>query len=130
MKKIIDRRPYICYSWKNSKLNLKEGKHSIMAVFIELFLLGVGLSMDAFAVSVCKGLGMRKLNKKQPVFLQAVLCLSHTAFVLFPQHLFYLQSGRIPGIIIQFIQHLLQINSICNLYITVFFDDKFREPIF
>ena len=43
-----------------------------MAVFIELFLLGVGLSMDAFAVSVCKGLGMRKLNKKQPVFLQAV----------------------------------------------------------
>ena len=36
-----------------------------MALFIELFLLGVGLSMDAFAVSVCKGLGMRKLNKKQ-----------------------------------------------------------------
>ena len=35
-----------------------------MAIFIELFLLGVGLSMDAFAVSVCKGLGMRKLNKK------------------------------------------------------------------
>ena len=32
-----------------------------MAVFIELFLLGVGLSMDAFAVSVCKGLGMRNL---------------------------------------------------------------------
>ena len=93
MKKIIDRRPYICYSWKNSKLNLKEGKHSIMAVFIELFLLGVGFSMDAFAVSVSKGLGMRKLNKKQPVFLQAVLCLSHTAFVLFPQHLFYLQSA-------------------------------------
>ena len=31
--------------------------------FIELFLIGVGLSMDAFAVSVCKGLNMReKLN--------------------------------------------------------------------
>ena len=40
-----------------------------MAVFIELFLLGVGLSMDAFAVSVCKGLGMRKLNKKQAVII-------------------------------------------------------------
>ena len=40
-----------------------------MAVFIELFLLGVGLSMDAFAVSVCKGLGMRKLNKKQAVVI-------------------------------------------------------------
>ena len=37
----------------------------IMALFVELFLLGVGLSMDAFAVSVCKGLGMRKLDKKQ-----------------------------------------------------------------
>ena len=40
-----------------------------MAIFIELFLLGVGLSMDAFAVSVCKGLGMRKLNKKQAVII-------------------------------------------------------------
>lgn len=27
---------------------------------LELFLLGIGLSMDAFAVSVCKGLGMKK----------------------------------------------------------------------
>lgn len=41
----------------------------IMALFIELFLLGVGLSMDAFAVSVCKGLGMRKLNKKQALII-------------------------------------------------------------
>lgn len=30
--------------------------------FIELFLIAVGLSMDAFAVSICKGLGMRKVN--------------------------------------------------------------------
>ena len=28
--------------------------------FIELLLLAVGLSMDAFAVSVCKGLSMKK----------------------------------------------------------------------
>ena len=35
-----------------------------MALFIELFLIGVGLSMDAFAVSICKGLGMNKINKK------------------------------------------------------------------
>ena len=40
-----------------------------MALVIELFLLGVGLSMDAFAVSVCKGLGMRKLNKKQAIII-------------------------------------------------------------
>lgn len=29
---------------------------------IELFLIAVGLSMDAFAVSICKGLGMRRVN--------------------------------------------------------------------
>ena len=27
--------------------------------------MGVGLAMDAFAVSICKGLAMRKVNKKQ-----------------------------------------------------------------
>ena len=30
--------------------------------FLELFLIGVGLSMDAFAVSVCKGLCMKRLE--------------------------------------------------------------------
>ena len=30
--------------------------------FLELFLIGVGLSADAFSVSVCKGLNMRRLN--------------------------------------------------------------------
>ena len=32
--------------------------------FFELFLIAVGLSMDAFAVSVCKGLSVRKLEVK------------------------------------------------------------------
>ena len=32
---------------------------------IELFLLAVGLSMDAFAVSVCKGLAMPKITVKK-----------------------------------------------------------------
>jgi len=30
--------------------------------FIELLLIGAGLAMDAFAVSLCKGLNMRKIN--------------------------------------------------------------------
>ena len=30
--------------------------------FVELFLIGVGLSMDAFAVAVCKGLAMRRIR--------------------------------------------------------------------
>ena len=32
--------------------------------FAELFLIGVGLSMDAFAVSICKGLSVRGLKAK------------------------------------------------------------------
>ena len=32
--------------------------------FFELFLLAVGLSMDAFAVSICKGLAMKKADVK------------------------------------------------------------------
>lgn len=40
-----------------------------MAAFVELLLIGVGLAMDAFAVSICKGLAMRKVNKKQAVII-------------------------------------------------------------
>ena len=40
-----------------------------MVVLIELFLIGVGLAMDAFAVSICKGLAMRKVNKKQALVI-------------------------------------------------------------
>ena len=34
---------------------------------IELILLAAGLAMDAFAVSICKGLSVRKYSKKQSV---------------------------------------------------------------
>ena len=40
-----------------------------MAIFIELLLMGMGLAMDAFAVSICKGLAMRKVNKKQALVI-------------------------------------------------------------
>ena len=39
--------------------------------FLELALIGVGLSMDAFAVSICKGLSMRKVDKKYMFVLAA-----------------------------------------------------------
>ncbi len=38
---------------------------------LELFLLAVGLSMDAFAVSVCKGLSTRKLRMKHFLIIGA-----------------------------------------------------------
>lgn len=36
---------------------------------LELFILAVGLSMDAFAVAVCKGLAMSKLSAKNSVII-------------------------------------------------------------
>ena len=35
----------------------------------ELFLIAVGLSMDAFAVSICKGLSMQKMNRKNALVI-------------------------------------------------------------
>lgn len=40
-----------------------------MGFFIQTSLISIGLSMDAFAVSICKGLGMSKLNKKQMLII-------------------------------------------------------------
>ena len=37
--------------------------------FLELFLTAAGLAMDAFAVSICKGLSMSKLNWKHAVII-------------------------------------------------------------
>ena len=37
--------------------------------FFEIFMIGIGLSMDAFAVSICKGLNMRKLDKTQTLII-------------------------------------------------------------
>lgn len=37
--------------------------------FLEIFLVGIGLSMDAFAAAVCKGLAMPKVNKKQTLLI-------------------------------------------------------------
>ena len=34
---------------------------------LEIFLIGIGLSMDAFAVSICKGLSVGKVNFKHMV---------------------------------------------------------------
>lgn len=38
---------------------------------LEIFLVGIGLSMDAFAVSICKGLSMPAVNKKQALLIGA-----------------------------------------------------------
>ena len=36
---------------------------------IELLLIGIGLSMDAFAVAICKGLAMRHINYRHTLII-------------------------------------------------------------
>ena len=36
---------------------------------VEILLLAVGLAMDAFAVSICKGLSMKKMNWKKAIII-------------------------------------------------------------
>ena len=38
-------------------------------IFIELFLIGIGVSMDAFAVAICKGLSFKKYNIKNSLIV-------------------------------------------------------------
>ena len=38
---------------------------------IEIALIGVGLAMDSFAVSICKGLAMRRMNYKKAIIIAA-----------------------------------------------------------
>lgn len=44
---------------------------------IEIALIGIALAMDAFAVSICKGLAMSKMNyKKTIIFCFILWCFS------------------------------------------------------
>ena len=46
--------------------------------FMELFMIAVGLSMDAFAVSICKGLSLGRIKLKH-------MCIAGIWFGAFPQ---------------------------------------------
>ena len=63
--------------------------------FVELFLIAVGLSMDAFAVSVCKGLSVQKLEKKH----MALVGLYFGGFQFLMPLLGYLLGARFESLI-------------------------------
>lgn len=64
----------------------------------ELFLIGIGLSMDAFAVAVCKGLSMQRIDKK------GTLCigLAFGGFQALMPLIGYLLGSRFAGYIERF----------------------------
>lgn len=49
---------------------------------IELIILAIGLSMDSFAVSICKGLSMKKYNLKNSLIIAFYFGLFHFMFPL------------------------------------------------
>ncbi len=63
--------------------------------FPELILLGAGLAMDAFAVAVCKGLCMKKINYGQG----AMIALFFGAFQALMPYLGYLLGNTFAGFI-------------------------------
>lgn len=65
---------------------------------VELVLIGVGLAMDAFAVSVCKGLSMKKINWKKA----AIIALYFGAFQALMPLLGYLLGTGFSEIIKKF----------------------------
>ena len=48
--------------------------------YIELLILAIGLAMDSFAVSICKGLSMKKLNKKSAFIIALYFGFFHFIF--------------------------------------------------
>lgn len=42
---------------------------------LEIILIGIGLAMDIFAVSICKGLAMRKLDWKKTIIIASYLAI-------------------------------------------------------
>ncbi len=63
--------------------------------FVELFLIAVGLSMDAFAVSVCKGLSVNRLEKKHA----AIVGLYFGGFQFLMPVIGYLLGSRFESLI-------------------------------
>lgn len=62
--RLIESGPFLgaCFLWAFFHPPAKE--RMVYVGFVELFILAVGLSMDAFAVSICKGLAMREAKPR------------------------------------------------------------------
>ena len=50
--------------------------------FLEIFLIAVGLAMDAFAVSICKGIKMRPFNFKRAIIIAVTFGLAQALMPL------------------------------------------------
>lgn len=66
--------------------------------FLSLFVLAVGLSMDAFAVAICKGLAMPKINVKKALIVGAWFGIFQALMPLAGYYLGYFFRDKITAI--------------------------------
>ena len=88
--------------------------------FFELFLIGIGLSMDAFAVSICKGLSMQKMRAKHAL----VIATSIDALAVGVTFAF-LQVNIVPAITI--IGCTTFVISIAGVYVGNVFGSRYKS---
>lgn len=65
---------------------------------IELLLIGIGLAMDAFAVSICKGLAMSKINYKKAIVIAGFFGVFQAAMPFIGYYLGLSFSDKISAI--------------------------------
>ena len=85
-----------------------------MSFIIEIFLIGVGLAMDAFAVSICKGLTMQKVKKKDVL----IIGLFFGGFQFLMPLLGYLCGSAISSIVETLASIIGFTLTICYFYIS------------
>lgn len=92
---------------------VKAGFFWINMSYLELFLIAVGLSMDAFAVSLCKGLEMQKFRFKNALLLGGLFGLFQAFMPLLG---FYLSKN--------FVQYMEQFDHWIAFFLLVFIGGK------
>lgn len=65
--------------------------------FLELLLISIGLAMDAFAVSVCKGISMRKLSYRKAVIIAFFFAAFQAVMPFIGYHLGFAFSNKISA---------------------------------
>ena len=61
----------------------------------EIILIGLGLAMDAFAISICKGLSMKKMNWKNAIIIAVYFGIFQAIMPVFG----YFLGGTFSGLV-------------------------------
>ena len=91
---------------------------------LELFLTAVALSMDAFAVAICKGLSMKRINVKNA----SIVGLYFGLFQALMPLIGYFVGIRFQGLIMRF-DHWLVFVLLCAIGVNMICESRSKEVI-